>query len=108
MIVFKTRSNLGPLMLLSRLMTQDPFGDEQLQFPLDCQFRIIAENRDAMHFVIETVLIEQGVKAPLEPQNLSHGGKYQSFLVMVRVESVEHMNRIDAALRSIVGVKMVL
>ncbi len=89
-------------------MTDDPFGNEELQFPLDCQFRIIAENREGMHFVIETILIEQGVTAPLEPQNLSHGGKYQSYLVMVRVESRDHMGRIDAALRNITGVKMVL
>lgn len=89
-------------------MTQDPFGDEKLQFPLECQFRIIAESHDHMHFVIETVLMEIGVKAPLTRQNQSSGGKYQSFLVIVLVESAEHMNKIDSALRNIAGVKMVL
>jgi putative lipoic acid-binding regulatory protein len=89
-------------------MTQEPFGDEQLKFPLDCQFRIIAENKDGMHFVIETVLMEHGITSPLEAQNQSSGGKYQSFLVVARMESREQMNRIDAALRTIVGVKMVL
>lgn len=89
-------------------MTHEPFGDEKLQFPLDCQYRVIAENIPNIHFVIETVLMEHGVTAPLTPQNQSHGGKYQSFLVIVRVESQEEMNRIDSALRNIVGVKMVL
>ncbi len=94
-------------MLLWR-MTKEPFGDEQLQFPIDCQFRVIAENREGMHFVIETVLMELGINSPLHTQNRSDGGKYQSFRVDVRVESLEQMNKIDAALRNIVGVKMVL
>lgn len=89
-------------------MSKEPFGDEKLQFPLDCQFRVIAEKLDNMHFVIETVLMELGVTAPLTPQNESQGGKYQSYLVIVRVESLEQMNKIDAALRNIAGVKMVL
>ncbi len=89
-------------------MNSQPFGENKLKFPLDCQFRIIAENQEGMAFVIETVLMEQGVKAPLVPQHASEGGKYQSFLVEVRIVSLEEMNRIDAALRAIRGVKMVL
>ncbi len=80
----------------------------ELKFPLDCQFRIIAENRRGMFFVIETVLLENGVTAPLQTQHESAGGKYLSFSVDVRVETLEIMNRIDAALRSIEGVRMVL
>ncbi|MBP9865570.1 MAG: DUF493 domain-containing protein [Candidatus Omnitrophica bacterium] len=80
----------------------------ELQFPLDCQFRVIAENRKNMYFVIETVLIQHGVAAPLQREHESAGGKYLSFSVDVRVESLEQMNRIDAALRSIEGVKMVM
>lgn len=81
---------------------------EELQFPLDCQFRVIAENKKGMFFVIETVLLENGVTAPLQVQHESAGGKYLSFSVDTRVESREMMNRIDTALRSIEGVKMVL
>jgi putative lipoic acid-binding regulatory protein len=81
---------------------------DDLKFPLDCQFRIIAENKQGMHFVIETVLMEHGVTSPLETENLSQGGKYQSYSVSLRVESLEQMNRIDNALRNIAGVKMVL
>ena len=80
----------------------------ELKFPLDCQFRVIAENRKGMYFVIETVLIQNGVMAPLQKENESASGKYLSFSVDVRVESLERMNRIDAALRSIEGVKMVM
>ena len=81
---------------------------EELIFPLDCQYRIIAENQPGMHFVIETVLIQLGITAPLMTQHHSSGGKYLSFSVDVRVDSRETMNRIDAALRAIVGVKYVL
>ena len=81
---------------------------DKLEFPLDCQFRIIAERNPNMFFVIETVLMENGVKSPLKAENLSGGGKYQSFSVDMRVESLEQMNRIDQAIRNIVGVKMVL
>ena len=81
--------------------------DENLQFPLNLQFRIIAKNQQGMHFVIETVLLELGVTSPLLAQNLSESGKYQSFSVDVRVESREHINSIDHALRNIEGVKMV-
>lgn len=85
-----------------------PDPGSQLQFPLDCQFRVIAENISNMHFVIETVLMQHGVNAPLKTQNQSGGGKYLSFSVDTRVESLEQMNEIDAALRNIAGVKMVL
>ena len=81
---------------------------DELEFPLNCQYRIIAENLKGMHFVIETVLLELGVKSPLVEQNHSKGGKYLSFSVDVRVESLEQMNQIDQALRNIAGVKMVL
>lgn len=81
---------------------------DQLKFPLECHFRIIAESRHGMHFVIETVLIENGVKSPLNTENTSSGGRYLSYSVNIQVESLEHMKKIDAALRSIAGVKMVL
>lgn len=89
-------------------MNPDPFGNQKLKFPLECQFRIIAEAQDGMHFVIETVLMELGVTSTLHPENRSQGNRYQSFRVDVRVESMEHMNKIDTALRNIVGVRMVL
>jgi putative lipoic acid-binding regulatory protein len=80
----------------------------ELKFPLTCQYRIIAEKREGMHFVIETVLMEHGVSAPLLHSHESSQGRYQSFQVEIIVNSLEKMNAIDAALRTIEGVKMVL
>ena len=80
----------------------------ELEFPLECHFRIIAENREGMHFVIETVLLELGVSSPLETGNKSGGGKYASFAFSVVVDSLDTLNRIDRELRLIEGVRMVL
>ena len=82
--------------------------EPELVFPLLCHFRVIAENLDNMHFVIETVLLGLGVKSPVEKANISGGGKYISFNISTVVESREAMNRIDQELRLIQGVKMVL
>ena len=83
-------------------------NNEKLQFPLDCHYRIIAADLPNIYFVIETVLMQLGVNSPLQKGNNSSAGKYVSFNVDVRVDSKERMDRIDAELRRIAGVKMVL
>jgi putative lipoic acid-binding regulatory protein len=79
-----------------------------LEFPVECHFRVVAHNQEGMAFVIETVLMELGVTSPVEPANLSAGGKYASFNISTVVESREQMSRIDRELRAIAGVRMVL
>lgn len=79
-----------------------------LEFPLECQFRVIAEDHKNMAFVIETVLMQLGVENPVVRGKLSKKGTYVSYRVTTVVESREAMNRIDAELRLIQGVKMVL
>ena len=81
--------------------------EPELKFPLECHFRVIAENQDQMHFVIETVLMQLGVRSPVVKTNTSGGGKYVSFNITTMVESREIMNRIDRELRLIRGVRMV-
>lgn len=90
------------------LMSEESPFQEELKFPTVGHFRIIAENQPGMFFVIETVLQQMGISAPLKKEHLSKQGHYQSFSVTTLVESREMMNKIDAALRAIVGVKMVL
>ena len=79
-----------------------------LQFPLVCHFRVIAEDLNNMQVVIETVLLGLGVTSPVERVNASHGGKYVSFNITATVDSREAMNRIDQELRLIKGVRMVM
>lgn len=80
----------------------------ELVFPLKCHFRVIAEDRGNMHFVIETVLMELGVHDRLEKGNASSGGKYVSFCFSTTVASMAALNLIDQELRLIEGVRMVL
>lgn len=79
-----------------------------LEFPLECTFRVIAEDHEKMAFVIETVLMQLGVEVPVVRGNESKDGTYVSYVVTTVVNSREEMGRIDAELREIAGVKMVL
>ena len=89
-------------------MNADQQNETPLKFPLECHFRIIAEDLKNMHFVIETVLMELGINNPLNTSNTSNKGKYISFSVSTTVESLNKLNKIDHELRNIQGVKMVL
>jgi len=79
-----------------------------LNFPLVCHYKIIARNLEHMHFVIETVLLQMGIRNPLEAGHISANGNYITYNISVRVDSREIMDKIDSELRSIEGVKMVL
>ncbi len=80
----------------------------ELTFPLVCHYKIIARNLEHMHFVIETVLLQMGIRNPLEAGNVSANGNYITYNISVRVDSKAVMDKIDAELRNIEGVKMVL
>lgn len=82
--------------------------ETDLTFPVECNFRIIAEDLKNMHFVVETVLISLGVHEPLEQGNSSAGGTYISLNVTTTVASREALTLIDTELRSIQGVRMVM
>ncbi|MDD2710253.1 MAG: DUF493 domain-containing protein [Verrucomicrobiae bacterium] len=80
----------------------------ELQFPLECHFRVIAECREGMRTEIEAVLRRLGIEAPVERGNVSGKGRYAGFNFSAAVESREAMQRIDRELRAIQGVRMVL
>ena len=84
------------------------FENQEIQFPIDCHYKVIAEDIPNMAFVIETVLMELKVNAPAVKGHASAGGKYITYNITVTVHSRETMNAIDSGLRNIQGVKMVL
>jgi putative lipoic acid-binding regulatory protein len=86
----------------------EPSPGDQLEFPLVCHYKVICENREGMHFVVETVLQELGCTAPLLEGNKSANAKYVTFNLSLMVRSKDEMNLVDRELRSIEGVKMVL
>lgn len=81
---------------------------KSVEYPCECHFRIIAENLENMHFVIETVIMELGINTQLIRSNVSGKGNYISFGFSTVVYSKEKLDRIDAELRNIVGVKFVM
>lgn len=85
-----------------------PLDPSDLDFPLECNYRVIAEDHEKMAFVIETVLMQLGVDVPVVRGNKSKSGTYVSYSITTVVQSREMMNRIDSELRLIEGVKMVL
>ena len=80
----------------------------EIKFPLICYFKIIAERSDDIRARIEAKLHAIGVMNPLKLAHESSQRRYVTFDLEVLVHSKEYMNEIDAALRSIDGVKMVL
>lgn len=84
------------------------FENESLKFPLKCHYKVIAEDIQGLDFVLETVLLELKVNAPVGKGNKSDGGKYVTYNIEIMVDSMEMMNKIDAALRNVRGVRMVL
>ena len=88
-------------------MNEDVFGGEKLQFPVECHYKIIAEG-ESVRVLLEIVLEELGITAPLGAGNHSSHGKYVTFNFDWTVDSQEMMERIDARLRSVKGVRIVL
>lgn len=82
--------------------------EPELEFPLDCHFKVIAEDGKHIEAAVRTALLAQGVTAPLTSGNRSDKGKYITFNVTVTVTSSDQINAIDASLRALPGVKMVL
>ena len=89
-------------------MNREPFGDEQLKFPLDCHYRIITESVAGIEDELAATLRLLGFDSKVEPGNRSKGGKYLTFYVDLHIESHENMDAVDRALRNIAGVRMVL
>lgn len=86
----------------------NPFDESQIKFPVDCHYKIIAENLPGIDVQIVETLKNHGVTSPLKKSSASETGKYVSFDVEVTVHSLESMKILDRALKSIAGVKMVL
>lgn len=79
-----------------------------IAFPVLCHYKIIAENDAGVERQIRQVLKDFGIQRPLRIGRRSTKGKYQAYNVEVVVNSKAFMEKLDAALREIPGVKWVL
>ena len=81
---------------------------KELVFPLTAHFRVIAEKdrleKDQLELAVEPYTLTE----PLAPANASRTGRYVSYAFSAVVASREELNGIDARLREVPGVRMVL
>jgi putative lipoic acid-binding regulatory protein len=89
-------------------MSDNERFSDQLQFPCECHFRIIAINRTGMFESLAAALRKLGIDAALEESHTSKEGTYKSFCFSMAVWSHEEMDTVDKVLRAVDGVKMVL
>jgi putative lipoic acid-binding regulatory protein len=89
-------------------MTCDPFGDEEIEFPVEVHFRLVCEAGETVYHRVHEAAKELKLEDKLQPTNQSSSGKYQSYQLSLIAESLEHMQGIDNTFRAVDGVKMVL
>lgn len=81
---------------------------ENLEFPVLVHFKIIGEVSENLRTHIEIALWELGINEALAPGRVSAAGKYMTFNLSMTVFDRDSLRNIDARLRKIEGVKMVL
>lgn len=81
---------------------------EELEFPVVVHFKVIGEVSDSLRTHLEIALWELGIQEELTPGRISSSGKYTTFNLSMTVQSRENLRAIDARLREVNGVKMVL
>lgn len=89
-------------------MSTPPFGDAEIEFPVEVHFRIVCVESDPVRAAVRATAASLGLGNQLVSGNASSGGKYLSFQLTHTVASKEEMQQIDQAFRSVEGVKMVL
>ena len=82
--------------------------EEESVFPADCHFKIICHNEEGVGDRVKAALKGLGVTETVEAGNQSSGGRYITYNVSVYVTQRERMEEIDAALRRVDGVRMIL
>lgn len=82
--------------------------DEKLAYPAQYHFRIIIESESEALGRIGGVLDGYCLSEPLQPGQNSSGGKYKSFLFSVEFECRADHERMDAELRAVEGVRILI
>jgi putative lipoic acid-binding regulatory protein len=78
-------------------------------FPAECHFKVIAVDLVGVHRSLNRCLADLGIRDhAFQPSNKSRAGKYICYEASMTVDSRGRMREIDAALRAVEGVKMVL
>lgn len=100
-------STAGPVILPA--MREPTAEDFEKLFPAECHFKVIAVDLLGVHKNLNQCLADLGYSdRAFQPANKSKHGKYISYETALRVETRARMKEIDAALRAVAGVKLVL
>jgi len=81
---------------------------EELSYPAEFHFRVIAEALAFDALALAAVLAAYHVSAPLASSQASSSGRYQAYSVSVMLRSREEMLAFDAAVKQVPGVRMLL
>ena len=84
------------------------FENQEIEFPVEWQFRIICDSLVDVSDGLIAVLKEFGVKELPKTANKSSGGKYISYSVKALFHEKDTMNLMAVRLKEVEGVKMVL
>ena len=84
------------------------FKNQEIEFPVEWQFRIICDSLIDVSDGLVAVLREFGVAELPRTANRSSGGKYISYSVKVLFHDKATMDLMGIRLKEVSGVKMVL
>ncbi len=78
-------------------------------FPAECHFKVICLDLIGIHKNLNNILLEVGFEGvAFQPGLRSKAGKYISFEISLKIETHDQMLKVDQAIRSVEGVKMLL
>ncbi len=89
-------------------MNVDDHQLDDLAFPVQVHIKVIAEFSDDLRTHLEIALWEMNIRETIAPGNMSAKGSYITYNLSLMVESQEQLRAIDARLRAVPGVRMVL
>lgn len=89
-------------------MSVCPEIPEELKFPVLVHLKIIAEISEDLRAHLEIALCELAIHDDLVPGRSSAAGKYMTYNLSTVAHSQDHLREIDARLRAVDGVRMVL
>ena len=82
---------------------------EQLEFPVTCQYRVMAfTGAENIQADLASVISQFNLGSRAEKGNLSRNGTYQSWVFSCTIPDLETLRAVGVALAAIDGVKVVL
>lgn len=89
-------------------MTGEDPALEELEFPVKVHFKIICEMSENIRAHLEIALWELNIPETLHEGRSSTGGKYRTYNLSITVFDRARLRSIDARLRAVEGVRMVM